>query len=61
MPFANSSQTGHSIDVFPWVTSRSPGRSQAPRRRAAVLRAYVEALGGRLKVTVFDDSTYLVA
>jgi predicted XRE-type DNA-binding protein len=28
----------------------------------AVLRAYVEALGGRLKVTAeFDDSTYLVA
>jgi len=27
-----------------------------------VLRAYVEALGGRLKVTAeFDDSTYLVA
>jgi len=28
----------------------------------SVLRAYVEALGGRLKVTAeFDDSTYLVA
>ena len=28
----------------------------------AVLRAYVEALGGRLKVTAeFDDSSYLVA
>ncbi len=28
----------------------------------SVLRAYVEALGGKLKVTAeFDDSTYLVA
>ena len=28
----------------------------------SVLRAYVEALGGHLKVTAeFDDSTYLVA
>ena len=28
----------------------------------SVLRAYVEALGGRLKVTAeFDDSTYIVA